>query len=129
MKIIAIMTRILLGLIFTVFGVNGLHPFLPMTAPPGELATRYIGVLFQSHYTIVIFSVQLIGGGLLLVNRYVPFALAILGPVLVNILCFHSLMAPSGLPLALFTTLLWFILFYFYRRSFAGIFEAKVEPV
>jgi putative oxidoreductase len=129
MKIAALIVRILLGLIFTVFGVNGLHPFLPTPPPPGELAARYIGTLVQSHYTIVIFAVQLLGGVLLLVNRYVPLALAILGPVLVNVLCFHSLMAPSGLPLALFTTLLWFILFYFYRRSFAGIFEAKVEPV
>jgi putative oxidoreductase len=127
MKITALIVRILLGLIFTVFGANGLHPFLPMPPPPGGLAGQYIGALFQSHYTIVIFAVQLIGGILLLVNRYVPLALTILGPVLVNILCFHSLMAPSGLPTALFTTLLWFILFYVYRRSFAGIFEAKPE--
>jgi putative oxidoreductase len=125
MKTTALISRILLGLIFTVFGVNGLHPFLPMAPPPGELASRYIGALFQSHYTVVIFLVQLIGGVLLLVNRYVPFALTILGPVLVNILCFHSLMSPSGLPPALVTTILWFIVFYYYRRSFAGIFEAK----
>ncbi len=125
MKIAAVIVRILLGLIFTVFGANGLHPFLPMPPPPAGLAGQYVGALFQSHYTVVIFAVQLIGGLLLLANLYVPFALAILGPVLVNVLCFHFLMLPAGLPLALATTILWFFLFYYYRRSFAGLFEAK----
>jgi putative oxidoreductase len=129
MKIAALITRVLLGLIFTVFGANGLHPFLPMPPPPAGLASQYIGALFQSHYTVVIFLVQLIGGVLLLVNRYVPFALTILGPVLVNVLCFHSLMEPSGLPRALVVTVLWFFLFYYYRRSFAGLFEARPEPL
>jgi putative oxidoreductase len=129
MKIAALIVRILLGLIFTVFGANGLHPFLPMPPPPAGLAGQYIGALFQSHYAIVIFLVQLIGGVLLLVNLYVPLALAILGPVLVNILCFHCLMEPSGLPLALVVTVLWFFLFYYYRRSFAGLFEAKPQPM
>jgi putative oxidoreductase len=125
MKIAVIIVRILLGLIFTVFGANGLHPFLPMPPPPAGPAGQYIGALFQSHYTVVIFAVQLVGGLLLLANLYVPFALAILGPVLVNVLCFHFLMLPAGLPLALATTILWFFLFHHYRRSFAGLFEAK----
>jgi putative oxidoreductase len=125
MKIAAIVVRLLLGLIFTVFGANGLHPFLPTPPPPAGPAGQYIGALFQSHYTVVIFAVQLVGGLLLLANLYVPFALAILGPVLVNILCFHFLMLPAGLPVALATTILWFFLFYHYRHSFAGLFEAK----
>jgi putative oxidoreductase len=129
MKVAVLITRILLGLVFTVFGANGLHPFLPMPPPPAGVAGQYIGALFQSHYAVVIFSVQLIGGVLLLVNRYVPFALAILGPVLVNILCFHSTMEPSGLPRALVVAILWLFLFYHYRRSFAGLFEAKPEPM
>jgi putative oxidoreductase len=125
MKITALIVRILLGLIFTVLGANGLHPFLPMPPPPAGLAAQYIAVLFQSHYAVVIFSVQLIGGLLLLANFYVPFAVAILGPVLVNILCYHIFLEPAGLPLALVTTILWFILLYHYRRSFAGLFVAK----
>jgi hypothetical protein len=64
---------------------------------------------------------------LLLVNRYVALALILLGPVLVNILLFHSLMAPEGLPLALFATVLWGIVFYQHRKAFAGIFAAKSE--
>ncbi len=125
MKIAALIARILVGLVFTVFGANGLHPFLPMPPPPPGLAGQYIGVLAQSHYTVVIFLVQLTGGLLLLANLYVPLALALLGPVLVNILCFHIFILGSGLPLPLVVTVLWFFLFYYYRRSFAGIFEAK----
>jgi putative oxidoreductase len=124
MKITALIARILLGLTFTVFGANGLHPFLP--APPlTGLAAQYFTALFQSHYAVVIFSVQLIGGLLLLANFFVPFALVILGPVLVNVLCFHIFLLHEGLPVALVATLLWFILLYYYRRSFAGLFEAK----
>ncbi len=123
MKITALIARILLGLTFTVFGANGLHPFLPQPPLPDGLARQYITALAQSHYTVVIFTVQLIGGILLLVNRYVPFALTILGPVLVNILCFHVFLLHQGLPLALVATTLWFILVYYYRRSFATLFE------
>jgi putative oxidoreductase len=125
MKIVALIARILLGLTFVVFGANGLHPFLPMPPPPGGLAGQYVGALFQSHYAVVPFLVQLIGGILLLVGRYVPLALAILGPVIVNILCFHVFLNREGLPTAVVTAILWFVLFYYYRRSFAGIFEAR----
>lgn len=125
MKIAALMVRILLGLVFTVFGANGLHPFLPMPPPPGGVAGQYIMALTQSHFFVVPAAVQFIGGLLLLVNRYVPLALTILGPVIVNILCFHIFMERTGLPLAFVVAVLWFVLFYHYRQSFAGIFEAR----
>jgi len=94
MKIAALISRILLGLLFTVFGLNGFLHFIPMKAPTG-LAGQYMGALFVSHYLVVVFLVQLIGGVLLLVNRFVPLALLLLGPVLVNILLFHTFMAPT----------------------------------
>jgi putative oxidoreductase len=122
MKILAIAARILLGLTFLIFGANGLHPFLPMPPPPAGLAGQYVGALFQSHYAIVPFLVQLIGGILLLANRFVPLALTLLGPVIVNILCFHAFMEPGGLPLACVVAILWFLLFYVYRKSFEGLF-------
>lgn len=125
MRIAAFIARILLGLVFVVFGANGLHPFLPMPPPPPGLAGQYVAALFQSHYAVVPFTVQFIGGLLLLVNRYVPLGLAILGPVIVNILSFHIFMQPSGLPLASVVAILWFVLFYDYRGSFAGIFESR----
>jgi putative oxidoreductase len=126
MKIATLIARILLGLLFLVFGLNGFLHFIPMT-PPSGLAGQYMGVLFLSHYLVAVFLVQTIGGALLLANRFVPLALVLLGPVLVNILLFHSLMAPEGLPMALFATVLWAILFYSVRRAFAGVLVQRVE--
>ena len=126
MKIATLIARVLLGLLFLVFGLNGFLHFSPMTPPTG-LAGQYMGVLFLSHYLAVVFLLQIIGGALLLANRFVPLALVLLGPVLVNILLFHSLMAPEGLPMALFATVLWAILFYSVRRAFAGVLVQRVE--
>jgi putative oxidoreductase len=126
MKIATLIARILLGLLFLVFGLNGFLHFIPM-APPAGLAGQYMGALFLSHYLVVVFLLQTIGGALLLANRFVPLALVLLGPVLVNILLFHALMAPEGLPIALFATVLWAILFYSIRRAFAGVLVQRVE--
>lgn len=126
MKIATLIARILLGLLFLVFGLNGFLHFIPMPPPTG-LAAQYMGSLYVSHYLVFIFLVQVIGGALLLANRFVPLALILLGPVLVNILLFHSFMAPAGLPLALVTTVLWGLVFYGVRRAFAGVFIQRVQ--
>ena len=126
MKIAALIARVLLGLLFLVFGLNGFFQFLHMPPPTG-LAAQYFGVLFVSHYLVLVFLLQVVGGALLLANRYVPLALILLGPVLVNILMFHSLMAPEGLPLALVATVLWLIVFVSVRKAFAGVFVQQVE--
>jgi putative oxidoreductase len=125
MKIVVLICRILMGLVFVVFGANGLHTFLPMPPMQPGLARDFAMALFLSHYAVVIFGVQLIGGLLLLANAYVPLALTFLGAVIVNIDCFHVFMDPSGLLRAAFVTILWFVMFYHYRRSFAGIFEQR----
>ncbi len=126
MKIATLIARILLGLLFLVFGLNGFLHFIPM-APPAGLAGQYMGALFLSHYVVAVFLLQTIGGALLLANRFVPLALVLLGPVLVNILLFHALMAPEGMPVALFATVLWAILFYAVRRAFVGVLVQRVE--
>jgi putative oxidoreductase len=125
MKIAVLIARILLGLVFVLFGLNGFLQFLH-TPPPTGLPAQFLGAVFVSHYYVAIFALQLIGGVLLLVGRYVPLALVILGPIIVNILLFHITMAPAGLPLALLTMVLWVIVFAGVRRAFAGIFAAKV---
>jgi hypothetical protein len=63
-----------------------------------------------------------------LVNRYVPLAVALLAPVIVNILTFHALMAPSGLPLALFVAVLWAAIFVDVRPAFSGLFQSRLQP-
>lgn len=125
MKIAFTIARVLLGLLFTVFGLNGFLHFIPMQSPSG-LAGQYMGALFLSHYLVVVFLLQLIGGVLLLANRYVPFGLLLLGPVLVNILLFHSTMAPAGLPMALVATALWLVIFSGVRKAFVGVFAQRV---
>lgn len=127
MKIAVTVARILLGLLFTVFGLNGFFHFIKMAPPTGQLAGQYMGALFLSHYLVVVFVLQVIGGVLLLVNRYVPLALVLLGPVVVNIVLFHSTMAPEGLPLALFAVVLWLTVFVGVRKAFAGLLLAKAE--
>jgi hypothetical protein len=84
--------------------------------------------LFISHYLVPVFLLQLIGGALLLADRFVHLALALIAPVIVNILLFHCLIAPEGLPPASVTVLLWVVIFLKKRSSFAGLFAARVMP-
>ena len=125
MKIAVLIARILLGLIFLVFGLNGFLNFLHMPMPPGP-AGQYMGVLFMSHYLHVVFVLEIVGGALLLSGQFIPLALVLLGPVLFNILLFHAFLFPAGFPPALLTAVLWFVVFFWTRRAFAGIFVQKV---
>ena len=126
MKTVSLLARLLLGLIFLVFGLNGFLNFIPMPPPTG-VAGQYMGALFVTHYLVAVFLLQLTGGALLLANRFVPIALVLLGPVVVNILLFHALMAPAGLPLALVVAALWLIVFFGARRAFSGIFTVHAK--
>ena len=124
MKIASLIARYLLGLIFLVFGLNGFLHFIPMPPPEG-LAAQFGGAIFASHYWVVIFGLQVLGGLLLLLNRFVVLALVLLGPVIVNILFFHVLMAPEGIPLAAVVVVLWLILAVRYKQYLAGIFVQR----
>jgi len=124
MKTGSTIARYLAGVIFLVFGLNGFLHFIPLP-PPSGVAGQFMGALFVSHYLTLIFALQVIGAVLLLANRYVPLALAILAPVIVNIVSFHALMAPNGLPLALFVTVLWALVFVHVRSAFTGLFQSR----
>jgi len=125
MKIVRLIARLLMGLEFTVFGLNGFLHFIPMKLPEG-VAGQFLGAMFESKYVYAIAVLELVGGVLLLVNRYVPLALTLLGPVLVNILLFHILMEPQGLPVAIITAVLWLLVYSGVRSAFAGIFAQRV---
>lgn len=116
MKIVILIARLSLGLICVVFGLNGFLNFLSMGPMPTGLAGQFIGALFLSHYYWAVAAVQIISGVLLLVNRFVPLALVLLGPVIVNILLFHLFLSPAGIGLAIVATILWFIVFYGHRQ-------------
>jgi hypothetical protein len=127
MRIASVLARYLAGVIFLVMGLNGFLSFIPLP-PPGGVAGQFMGALYVSHYVWVIFAFQVIGGLLLLVNRYVPLAVAILAPVIFNILTFHILMARSGLPPALLVAILWTVIFVEARAAFSGLFESRWQP-
>jgi len=125
MKIIVLIARVLLGLVFLVFGLNGFLNFLSLGPMPSGLAGQFMGALFVSHYYWVIAALQVVGGVLLLVNRFVPLALVLLGPVIVNILCYHVFLNHVGAPPAIVVTVLWLIVFYWNRQHFSGIFAQR----
>ncbi len=126
MKIAATIARILLGLIFVLFGSNLLFHFLPNPPiPPGPLKD-FTTVMAGTHYLYVVGFFQLTPGILLLVNRYVPLALTILAAEIVNILTTHLLVMHSGLfPIPILVVILWLLVFWSVRSAFAGIFQAK----
>src|SRR2546427_11485876 len=125
MKIVTLIARLLLGLVFVVFGLNGFLNFLSMGPMPTGLAGQFIGALFMSHYYWIVAALQVIGGLLLLVNRFVPLALVLLGPIIANILLYHLFLNSAGIGLAILVTILWFIVFYGHRQYFAGIFAQR----
>src|ERR1700680_4263393 len=124
MRTASLVAQYLAGMIFLVFGLNGFLNFIPLP-PPGGIAGQFMGALYTSHYLWVIFAFQVIAAVLLLINRYVPLAVAMLRPGIVKILVFHALMAPSGLPLALFVAVLWAAIFVGVRPAFAGLFQSR----
>lgn len=126
MKIAALIARNLLGLMFVVFGLNGFLHFIKLPPPTG-LAGQYLGLLTTTHFLAPVYLLQVISGVLLLLNRFVPIALVLLGPVLVNILLYHALMEPKGLPPGLVAMALWLVVFYSVRSAFAGVFAMRVE--
>ena len=126
MKIAAWISRILLGLVFVVFGLNGFLNFIKGPLPSG-VAGQFLGALMQSHFVFVVSAVELVGGALLLANRYVPLALVLLGPVIVNIFFYHLLMDRSGLIIAIVVIILWGLIALRHRQYFSGLFVQRAS--
>lgn len=118
--------RLFLGLLFTVFGLNGFFGFLPMPDPTPE-GGAFLGALAATGYMFpLIKGTEVISGLLLLSNRFVPLAITLLAPVTVNIFAYHLLLAPSpGMPIAIIAAQLF--LAYTYRAAFRPMLQSKVE--
>jgi uncharacterized membrane protein YphA (DoxX/SURF4 family) len=128
MRIVAIIARILLGLVFFVFGLNGFLHFMP-NPPPTPAAGAFFGALAATGYMFaLIFGAQVIGGALLLLGLMVPLALTILAPVIVNIVAFHVFLSPALLPMALVVAALELFLAWHYRAAFASLFGGASRP-
>ncbi len=125
MKTTSIVARYLLGLMFTVFGLNGFLNFIHQPPPTNPLTIQFLVSVSQSHFATFFFAVQVLGGLLLLSGFFVPLALTLLAAELYNILAFHLTLAPASIPPALVASVLWVLVFLQYRNSFKGIFTAK----
>jgi hypothetical protein len=122
--------RLLMGLIFFVFGLNGFLQFMPLpkNVPEGVLA--FFDAMTRTGYMIQLISgMQTIVGALLLLNRFVPLALALIAPVVINILAFHVFLAPSGLPVAFVVLTLEVYLAWSYRKTYRSMLVMKASQI
>ena len=130
MKVVVTIVRVLLGLVFFVFGLNGFLHFMP-NPPPTPAAGEFFGALIKTGYMFtLVFGPQVLGGALLLLNIAVPFALVILAPVVVNIIGFHLYLSPVPMQLAIAFIVTAFELFlaWYYRAAFAPLFGGATRP-
>lgn len=121
MIVAAHIARILLGFIFVMAGLNDFIHLSLLPLPPQGAAHDFMNALITSHYMNLVGGLQIWGGVQLLIGRWVPLALTILGPVIANILCFHIFMESQGLPMAVLLAALALFLFWRYRGHFAEI--------
>jgi putative oxidoreductase len=126
MKVFVLICRLLLGFVFLLFGLNTLLHFLPMPLPTGDALT-WFGVMAGSHWINFVGVLEVVGGLLLLVGRFVPLALTLLAPVIVNILLYHSLLWPHGYIPAILVAILECILLIVYRRNFLPLLASNPE--
>lgn len=125
MKIASIVSRYLLGLMFTVFGLNGFLNFIHQPLPTNPLALQFFIAISASHFAAFFFGIQVLGGLLLLSGYFVPLALTLLAAELYNILAFHLTLAPATIAPALLACVLWVLVFLQYRNHFKVVLAAK----
>ena len=126
MKITSVVARYLLGLMFTVFGLNGFLNFIPQPPLVNPLTIQFLTAVGTSHFAAFFFAVQVVGGVLLLSGYFVPLSLTLLAAELYNIMAFHLTLEPGIAP-GLVACVLWILVFISYRQSFTGILSAKVR--
>jgi putative oxidoreductase len=113
---IALVSRFILGLMFTIFGLNGVmmsfigHGFIPMPPPPAVMQTIMAGFMATGYIMPLAMLLELFGGLLLLSGFFMNAAIVFLGPVIVNILGIHLFAEKSGLPMAIIVVILFVIL-------------------
>lgn len=120
--------RIALGLVFFVFGWNGFLHFIPAPPPSGTMATFAAGLVATGYFFPFLKGTEILAGTLLLSKRYVPLALAVLAPIVLNIVAVHVFLAPSGLPLAVLVLALEIFLAWSYRAVYHPMLQAQPEP-
>lgn len=121
--------RVLVGVVFLVFGLNGFLHFIPQPPPSGGALAFTGGLASAAYFFPLLKGIEVAAGALLLSNRFVPLALTVLAPVVVNIVAFHLFLAPAGLPLVLAILALEVYLAWSYRSAFAGVLASRATYV
>jgi putative oxidoreductase len=121
MKIATLIVRSLLGLMFVLSGSNMVLHFVPLPLPAGDSARAFMAALIDSHFLYVVAAFEVVGGLLMVTGRWAPLGLALLAPVIVNIVVFHVLMDPAGVGIGCVVAALALFLAWRYRRNFAGL--------
>jgi uncharacterized membrane protein YphA (DoxX/SURF4 family) len=116
-----------LGFIFLAFGLNGFVHFIPQNTPSRALEF-FIGMAAAGYLLPLLYTTQAVAGALLLVGLFVPLALAMLAPIIINIFLFHLFLAPAGIPLALMMVAFEASLAWAYRDTFAPMLQPQVIP-
>ena len=119
--------RIGLGLTFFVFGLDGFLHFVPQPAPTGNAATFFAGLSASVYFLPLLKATELIAGIALLTNRFVPLALTVLAPIVVNIVALHVALAPAGLPIAFVVLVAELTLAWAHRAAFAPMLRARMD--
>lgn len=123
-----IVARILLGLIFVIFGLNGFFHFLPLPEPPNEQARAFMGGLFQSGYFFPFLkATEVICGVMLLANAFVPLALIVLAPIALHILAYHRLVVRGGPPLDIVIVIAMLIVAHQYKKIYQPLLKMKIK--
>jgi putative oxidoreductase len=126
MKYLTFIPRILLGLVFVIFGANFFLHFIPVPPPPADsTAAGFMGAIYSSGFLGFVKALQLIGGLLLLSGRFVPLAMMWLGPITVNVLLYHAFMAPQGLAVPIVMNLLAAGVVVTHWPAFAPLFQSR----
>ena len=128
MRLAVTVVRVLLGLMLLVFGLNGLFHFIPPPPPPPG-GGEFLGALVSGNVMPVVFTVEALVGALLLAGRFVPLALVMLVPVVVNIVLYHATFDPPGLAPGLVVAAMTAFLLWVYRRPLLPLLHAKSEPL
>lgn len=119
------LTRLGLGLLFVVFGLNGFFNFIPMPEPSPE-AAEFLGALFKTGFIFpVIKSIEVLVGLSLLANRFIPLSLIVITPILTVIGLHNFMLDPNGIPLTLLIIGMFAILVYKNKDNYQQIISAK----
>ncbi len=120
--------RLLLGIVYLVFGANYFLHFIPTGAPPERALGFFMGLVASGYFLPLLKVTEIAAALLLLSNRFVPLALTVLAPIAVNIIAFHAFLEPAGLPLGIVVVALELYLAWAYRDAFRPMLASRVSP-